>query len=365
MTIGVDLGDRKSKACVLDGNAEVVEELVIRTTPEGIERSLGGRQPARVAIEVGTHSPWVSRLLKRLGHEVLVANPRQVRLIYAGRRKNDRLDAHALARLARLDPKLLGPVRHRGPQAQADLAVLHARDLLVGTRTRLVNHVRGVVKSSGVRLGSCSAASFARKMSEKIPEPLRPALEPIMKSIEQLNEQIAACDRLIEQRSREVYPQTQALTQVAGVGPVTALAFVLTLDDPRRFSRSRDVAAYLGLTPRQKQSGMSDPQMRISKAGSPFVRRLLVVCAHYILGPFGPDTDLKRWGLALATRGGANAKKRAVVAVARRLAVLLHRLWLTGEEYVPLGYGRARAAKGAAGGAVAGPASAQEVRDAA
>src|ERR1035437_9476712 len=132
------------------------------------------------------------------------------------------------------------------------------------------------------------------------------------------------------------YPQTALLTQVSGVWTLTAMAFVLTIEDPQRFARSRDVGCYLGLRPKQQDSGERSPQLRITKAGDSYLRKMLVSCAHYIIGPFGPDTDLRRWGLKLCERGGKNAKKRAVVAVARKLAVLLHRLWVTGEVYEPL-----------------------------
>jgi len=126
------------------------------------------------------------------------------------------------------------------------------------------------------------------------------------------------------------------LKQVKGVGTQIALTYLLTIEDPHRFAKSRDVGCFLGLRPGRRDSGESQPQMHISKEGDPYLRTMLVQGAHYILGPFGADSDLRRWGLKLAARGGKNAKKRAVVAVARKLAVLLHRLWVTGEVYEPL-----------------------------
>jgi transposase len=286
-------------------------------------------------MEVGTHSRWASNLLQRLGHEVLVANARKLRVIYTNPRKTDHADAETLARLARMDPHLLSPIHHRSPQAQADLAVLRSRDAQVRCRTLLINHVRSVVKSSGSRFPSCSAASFPKKVTASIPEPLRPALLPLLETITGLTQQIQAYDRQIETLCESQYPDTRSLRQVPGVGALTALAFVLTLEDPTRFAKSREVGPALGLVPRRDQSGDRDPQLPIAKTGNEFLRRLLVGSAHYVLGPFGPDCDLRRWGLQLAERGGKNAKKRAVVAVARKLAVLLHRLWKTGEIYEP------------------------------
>ena len=147
---------------------------------------------------------------------------------------------------------------------------------------------------------------------------------------------IQVYDERIEKLGREKYGHTELLRQVKGVGPLTSLAYVLTLENPDRFAKSRDVGPYLGLVPKQEESGDSQPQLGISKAGDVMLRRLLVGSAHYILGPFGPDTDLRRYGLRLCERGGKNAKKRAAVAVARKLAVLLHRLWISGEVYEPL-----------------------------
>jgi len=278
----------------------------------------------------------VSRVLKECGHEVLVANARKLRLIYANKRKTDEIDAENLARLARLDPKLLYPLKHRGEESQAHMALIRSREALVGTRTQLVNHVRGTVKSFGARLPKCPARSFHKRAPEHIPEALLPALGPILEQIGSLTERIREYDRKLQTISKQHYPETELLRQVEGVGPLTALTFVLTLEDPYRFERSRSVGAYLGLVPATDQSGERDPQKHISKEGDEMLRKLLVGNAHYILGPFGPDSDLRRHGEKIASRGGKNAKKRAAVAVARKLSVLLHRLWISGELYDPL-----------------------------
>jgi transposase len=333
--VGLDLGDKRSNVFILDQDGEPIEETRIPTTEPGFRRKFASLPPCRIAMEAGTHSRWASRLLTELGHEVLVANPRRLRLIYENSRKADEADAEHLARLARLDPQLLSPIRHRGPEAQAHLTVIRSRDSLVRARTLLINHVRGSVKGTGTRLRACSADSFHHRVVPTIPRDLAPALLPVVETIASLTAQIHAYNRHIEQLCQEQYPEARHLRQVSGVGPITALAYVLTLDDPDRFHKSREVAPALGLVPMRDQSGSRDPQLRITKTGDSYLRRLLVGSAQYMLGPFGPDCDLRRWGLKLAERGGKNAKKRAVVAVARKLAILLHRLWITGEVYDP------------------------------
>jgi transposase len=349
ITAGLDLGDKYSYLCLIDTlSGEVMEEGRLRTTPEALRRRFASeRPPMRIAIEAGTHSPWVSRVLEQCGHEVLVANARKVRLIYANKRKTDEMDAENLARLARLDPKLLYPLKHRGEDSQARMAIVRSRQALVDCRTQLVNHVRGAVKSFGARLPKCPARSFHKKAAEHIPEPLLPALGPILEQIGSLTERIRDYERKLEEISKEHYPETELLRQVEGIGPLTALTFVLTIEDPYRFEKSRSVGAYLGLVPARDQSGDRDPQKRISKEGDQMLRKLLVGSAHYILGPFGSDSDLRRHGEKIASRGGKNAKKRAAVAVARKLAVLLHSLWVSGEVYEPLRNARTSALRAA------------------
>jgi transposase len=346
-TIGCDLGDKKSEICGLTAEGAVELRASVRTTPK-MMMAFFKRESVHVVIEVGAHSRWVSALLKELGHRVTVANPRRLKLISQNDSKTDRHDAELLARLGRTDTKLLAPVEHRTPQAQADLAVAKGRDILVATRTKLVNHVRGTVKSFGERLPKCSTESFSRQTRQLIPVALKLALEPIYQAIDCLNQQIKEQDKAIE-RVAERYPDVDVLSQISGVGVLTALVFLLTIEDKNRFDKSRMVGAYLGLRPRKSKSGEVDPQLRITKAGDPFVRRLLVNGANYILGPFGEDSDLRRWGLELAKRGGKNAKKRAKVAMARKLAVLMHRLWVTGEVYQPLGYQNQRTEEVAVG----------------
>jgi transposase len=337
-TAGLDLGDKYSYLCLIDQESgEVMEEGRLPTNPETFKRRFASERPMRIAIEAGTHSPWVSRVLEEeCGHEVLVANARKLRLIYSNKSKTDEVDAENLARLARLDPRLLYPLRHRSEECQAHLAIIRSREALVGCRTQLVNHVRGAVKSFGARLPKCPARSFHKRAAEHIPETLLAALGPILETIGSLTQRIQDYDRQLETICQERYPETDLLRQVEGVGALTALTFVLTLEDPYRFEKSRAVGAYLGLVPARDQSGDRDPQKRISKEGDEMLRKLLVSGAHYILGPFGTDSDLRRHGEKIASRGGKNSKKRAVVATARKLSVLLHSLWVSGEVYEPL-----------------------------
>ncbi len=342
VTVGLDLGDRYCQICVLDEAGEVTEEGRVATKPEALHRRFSGTDPLRIVLEAGTHSPWVSRLLSAWGHEVIVANPRKLRLIYQNDSKSDRVDAEYLARVGRLDPALLSPLTHRGPETQADLALVRSRNVLVRARTRLVSHARGTTKSLGGRLPACASDAFVRKAGPCVPEELTPALAPVLAMIANLSEEIRALDEKIEEMAKERYPETALLAQVPGVGTLTATVYVLTVQDPERFPRSRAVGSYLGLRPRQADSGALSPQLRITKAGDEHLRWLLVGAAHYILGPFGPDSDLRRWGLKLAEPGGKRGKKRAVVAVARKLSVLLLRLWQTGEVYEPLRNARLR-----------------------
>jgi len=333
-TVGIDLGDRFSRYCVVNARGEVMEEGKIATTVAALERHFAGEARQRIAVECGTHSPWVSRLLRSLGHEVWVANTRKLRAITGSESKNDRNDAEKLARFAAYDPELLSPIQHRSPERQRDLNLLQARDTLVRARTMLVNVVRGLVKSSGQRLPKCSTESFAKRVGSEIPAGYELALLPLIEQVSALTTQIRQLDKQIAALAQR-YPEVERLRRVPGVGPVLATAYVLTLDSPAMVASSRAVGAFLGLRPRQAQSGERDPQHRISKTGNEFLRRLLVQAAQYTLGPFGPDSQLRRWGLKLAASGGKRGKKRAVIAVARKLAVLLHCLWRKGESYRP------------------------------
>jgi transposase len=343
VTIGLDLGDKVSRVCEIDAGGKIVKTAAVATTPGAMERYFGGRARCRVVVEVSTHSPWLSRLLKELGHEVVVANTSEVYAKRPRKRRNDRTDAEFLARQGRADVTLLHPIKHRGAEAQQDLALLRARDQLVGARTKLINHVRGAVKSLGARINKCSAEAFAKQAAGQVPEALRPSLTPLLEVIADLTKRIREMDEQVEQMIEE-HPEAVRLQQPRGVGALTSLAFVRAVEDPARFRHSRQVGAYFGLVPKLDDSSDSSPQLHITKAGDALVRKYLVSAAHYILGPFGDDCDLRRYGEAIAARGGKNAKKRAAVAVARKLAVMLHRLWVDKADYDPDWTQRRRAA---------------------
>jgi transposase len=333
--LGIDLGDKSCTYCGLDEDGRKVATGKIRTTREAFTETFRDVHPLVIAIEVGTHSAWISRLLESFGHEVHVANPRRLPMIYADTHKSDELDAENLARLVRYDRKLLQCIQHRSEGSQRLLSYLRTRDQLVRSRTALINSARGQAKSAGYRLQSCSPAAFHHRTREVVVGEDLEALRPYLNAIKALNQEIRGCDRTIESWSEEVLPVTRKLREVIGVGPITAAAFILTLDDPERFSNSRKVGAYLGMVPRKRQTGERDEQTHITKAGNELLRRLLVNASQHILCR-GPDSDLRRFGERIHARGGPRAYKIAVIAVARKLAVQLHRIWKTGERYEPL-----------------------------
>jgi transposase len=332
-TLGLDLGDRTHHVCVLDPAGNLVREASLPNTRPALQQLLADFPRSTVALEAGTHSPWISRYLTDLGATVLVANPRKLHAISRSERKCDRRDAQMLARLARVDAQLLAPIQHGSAQAQHDLLGLKLRDALVRTRVSLINAVRFTLKSLGHAVRNPSSESFHKQV--EIPADCLPVVQPLLTVLEKISAEIKAMERDLVTRSKTSYPATQRLQQISGVGPLTALCFVLKIGDPKRFSRSRDVGAYLGLCPRRDQSGGTDKQLRISKCGDSLLRRLLVSAAHYVLGPFGPACALREHGQRLTGTGSAREKKRAVVAVARKLAVLLLSLWKYGTDYEP------------------------------
>lgn len=332
VTVGLDLSDRHIHYCMLNKDGEVTEEGQIPTTEKGLRRLFEGEARQRIALECGTHSPWISRLLKKLGHQVIVANARQIPVLTESDSKNDGNDAECLAELAYASPWLLKPIRHRSVERQKDLNLIQVRDTLVRARTMIINSLRGLVKSAGGRLPTCSADSFARRIEDSIPAEMKELATPLREQSQLLTDQILQLEERIEKLAQQ-YPEIVTLRTVPGVGPVIAAAYVLTLDQPDMLENSRQAGAFLGLRPKQRKSGDSDPQCRITKNGNQYLRRLLVQGAHYILSRRGPDSALRRWGVRLASSGGKRGKKRAVVAVARKLAVLLHRLWSTGQSF--------------------------------
>jgi transposase len=339
VTIGLDLGDKKHAICVLNSAGEVIDERTITNNRESLRRLSQKYPGSRIAMEVGQHSPWTSRFIEALGHEVFVANPRKLRAIYTSNRKSDQSDAYMIARLARVDPTLLSPIQHSTEEAQRDLLQVKLRDNLVRQRVDIISSIRFTLKSMGVMVASPNTACFAKRCRKDLAG-VNPQLlamcEPSLRVVDELTQSIRELEQRIEELCVEAYPETEFLQQIAGVGPITSLAFVLTIGDPARFESMRDVAPYLGLVPKRDQSGETDKRLGISKAGDAYLRRLLVSAAQYILGPFGPDCDLRRHGLQLAERGGRGAKKKAIIATARKLSVLMLTLWYNEDIYEPL-----------------------------
>ncbi len=334
-TIALDLGDSLHHACVLDERAVIVRQTTLDNTPAALSAFFAPYVPARtrVVFEAGCHSPWICRHLQAAGFAPLVANPRKLALISAHAFKHDRQDAETLARLGRSDPALLSPIVHRSLEAQADLRFLLTREQLVSARSALACHLRGSVKSFGGRLPSGHPRALPLHAKPHLPAVIAPALQPMLDAVDALNQQIRALDAQIERLIAEKHPAAARLQQIPGVGPLTALAFVLIVEHPERFARTRDIGAFLGLVPRRDQSGQCDKQLRITKAGSPFMRKLLTNAAQHILGPFSPATPLRAFGERIHQRGGKNAKKRAVIAVARKLAVTMLALLKSGQDY--------------------------------
>lgn len=335
---GIDLGAKHSEICWLDIDGEVVERRRIATRAVQLEKTFGARPAMLVVIESGGQSNWVRRRLEALGHAVTVADARRVKLICETHSKDDKRDARLLAQIALRWPELLNPVKPRSLESEQGRALLQAREALVGVRAKLINCVRGQAKSFGDRLPGCSAEAFAHKAGPALPPELRLTLGPLLLEIAHLSAQIKVYDKRVMELCNGPYAAAaKRLRSIRGVGPVTALTFVLELDnDASRLRNSRAAGALVGLRPSRRESGESKPELGITKVGNTMLRKLLVQCAQYILSRNGEDSALRRWGLGLAAgKGGKRGKRCAVVATARKLAVLLHTLWRKDEDYDP------------------------------
>jgi len=335
--IGIDLGDKKHAICVTDKDGVIIEEYFITNTRQQLE-SLSEKYPeSQIAMEVGTHSPWISRLLKSKDHKVIVANARKLRAIYTNERKSDKEDARILARFLRADVNLLHPIEHVSEESQKAQLNLKLRNGLVKQRAALITTVRGVMKGLGHRLPACSTASFHKKalhFLQQHPEHSA-SITPVLDTLEVITEQIAHYEQQIADEIEENHPQAVIFQEIPSIGPITALAFTTIIGSPDRFKSPRDVGAWLGLVPRRDQSGESDKQLPITKTGNGYLRTLLVQCAQYLLGHFGPECALREAGLKIANRGGRSAKKKAVIATARKLAVMMMAMWQKQTTYQP------------------------------
>lgn len=335
-TIGLDLGDRVCTLCRADAKGNLSDAGTVATTKTALREYFQHLCPSRVVMEASLQSNWIARLVEELGHEVHVINPRQLQLVAKSMHKTDRNDARILARIGRIDLGLLRPTYRHGRESLKARALLNARRNLVQVRARLVNSVRSCAKVFGCALRSGSVENIETIAARGFPAELRGIVKPQLACIAYIAKQIDEYDKEIERLGEEAFPQTNLLRQIHGVGPLVSLAFVAAIEDPKRFKRSRDVGPYLGLTPRRDQSGDKDPLLPITKEGDGSLRSLLVTSATHILRKSAPDSDLKRHGQRVAKGKTSKDRGRARVAVARKLAVVMHRLLLTGEVYNPL-----------------------------
>ena len=344
-TIGADVSDRTTKICVMTkaegGERRIVVETTCATTKAGFEEALSKFDRSwPVVFETGTHCRWMDRLFKEMGFKTIVGNPGKIPSITKSNTKNDRNDARELARLAIADPAMLHPVFLRDEVYQQMLRFQHARNMLISQRTQTINQIRGFAKSMGHRIECSSTEKFHELSKADWPRELEECAWPLMGVLKTVNLKIKAYDRLIERLAErpEFKPMVERVREVYGVGAIGSTVFVAAIGGrPDRFDHARDVGPYLGMTPKQDQSGDDDKQLHITHAGADIVRATLVECAGVVMMSNAKDTDLKLKGLRIAMHGGGIAKKKAKVAVARALAVTMLALLKDPErEYVPL-----------------------------
>ena len=344
-TIGADVSDRTTKICVMTkaegGERGIVVETTCATTKAGFEEALSKFDRSwPVVFETGTHCRWMDRLFKEMGFKTIVGNPGKIPSITKSNTKNDRNDARELARLAIADPAMLHPVFLRDEVYQQMLRFHHARNMLISQRTQTINQIRGFAKSMGHRIECSSTEKFHELSKADWPRELEECAWPLMGVLKTVNLKIKAYDRLIERLAEkpEFKPMVERVRVVYGVGVIGSTVFVAAIGGrPDRFDHTRDIGAYLGMIPKQDQSGDDDKQLHITHAGADIVRATLVECAGVVMMSNAKDTDLKLKGLRIAMHGGGIAKKKAKVAVARALAVTMLALLKDPErEYVPL-----------------------------
>lgn len=329
---GLDVSEKHIQICEIDVD-DVVSEGRIATSDKKLREYFEGRAARRIVIEMSSHTRWITELLRSFGHEVLVVDPRRMKLVSGTLYKDDTLDAQTLAMLARDAPRLLKTVPLRDIEHQRLLTMVRARATAVEGRTRIINAIRGMLKPYGYRVPRSSHSVLATYLWSEVEAPILRLIEPLMVLLETFDGQIARYDQEAERILPQLPPNARQLREIPGVGPLTVLYFVAIIGDPNRFAKSRDVGPYLGLCRRRDDSGEYQSELGITKAGDRYMRALLANCVSHIMGPFGKDSDLRDWGLKKL--GGATRveKKKMKVALARKLAVLLLTLWKSGKPY--------------------------------
>lgn len=336
--IGIDIGDKVNFICILNESGDILDKFEIDNNKEEMIEYFESIEKASIVIEAGSHSPWISRLLISIGHDVFTCNPRHLAAVSQNLQKSDQTDCEILARLLLTGKHLLKQVHHAKEDAMRDFLLIKSRRALVKSRTILINNSRGVVKSFGERISPrLTADAFHKHAGETLKEDTLEKIEDLIEVIGKTTEQILKYEKSIKDLIKKKYPVAELLQSINGVGPLTSLAFILTIDDPNRFEKSRNVPVYLGLVPRRDQSGDKDKQLPITKAGSKLMRSLLLNCANYILSEKGEDNQIKRFGLKISGNGKSKARKnKAKVAVARKLCVIMHQIWITNKPFMAI-----------------------------
>lgn len=328
---GIDLAVRSSAICIMSSRGAVVMERVVPTDEAGLLAGVAGRARMRCILEASPLAEWAAAVLEGAGHEVIVIDPRKAKGVIASKKKTDKLDARNLARMG-----LTGwytQVHRKSSQARATRTFLQARAGLVQTALAQGSRIRGLLRAHGIKLGPVAESQFASRVKQAAQQQagLWPMLEPLVKVWRQALE---GAERMRKQMASQASAESvpRQLMTVPGVGPLVASTYVATIDEPRRFRSSRQVPAYLGLVPSVEQSGQREVHGRITREGDGLLRSYLIEAAQVLLTRTRRSCSLKRWGLRLWKKKGL-AKAR--VAVARKLAILLHRLWITGETFDP------------------------------
>lgn len=342
--IGVDVSDRESKICVMNrdcGMNSVIIETTCATTKEGFGECFDKFDRSwPVVFETGTHCRWMKQHFESLGFSTVVANPAEVKLIVDSNAKSDKSDARKLARLALAGFDLLKPVKLRDEIYQRMLRYHESRLLLIECRNSMICQVRCYAKSCGFRIPECAAEKFHETDKSLWPTEFEQMIWPTMDAIKTLNQKIAAFNVMIKELAEQpaFKKQVDRAREVHGVGLIGATVLIAAIGgDVDRFEHARDIGPYIGMVPKKSQSGDSDPQLGMTKAGNELVRKVLVECANVVMKSNARDTDLKLKGLRISSRGGKIARKKAKIAVARGIAVQIVALLKYPERpYIPL-----------------------------